>query len=228
MATAFDVFFCHALTNDMCGLDYVDLSTMRCVDKNFNAYCVEGLQKHEDYVLRKAMQARMAPDEHCFINKPHAINFKQVLHFIVPLERHCRKNDEKIVSLVNGAFDDVVVYSKNVRSSYFKSETLTTDKQANTINLLGALRTDFYERNLFLDYLIFVYVLELLKTFKHQEILDRKVCILGRTKVRNTIWDLSENVFDEMNKKIIFYPLKFLYKIKNNVGIIRNRLEKMS
>lgn len=243
MATVFDMFFCHALTNDMCGLDYVDLSTMKCVDKNFNAYCTEGLQKHEDYVLRKAVEARMEPDKNCFINKPHSINLKHVLRFIVPLERHCRKNDEKIVSLVNGAFNDVVVcYSKrktrrcafddvNVRSSYFESdftsETLSTDKQANTINLLGVLRTDFYERNLFLEYLIFVYVSELIKTFNHEEILDRNVCILGRTRVRNTIWDLSYNMFDKMNKKIIFYPLKFLYKIKNNIGIVRNRVEKM-
>lgn len=224
MTTAFDVFFCHALVNDMFGLDYVDLSTMKCVNKNFHTYCAEALHKHEDYLLRKAMQYRMKHDEHCFINKPHAINLKHLLRFIVPLERHCRKNDEKVVNLVNGAYDDVVLYSKKFRSSYFKSETLSSEKQANTINLLGALRTDFYERNLFLNYLIFVYVSELHKTFNHEEIRDSKVCILGRIQVCNTLWDLSNKIFFEMNKKIIFYPLKFLYKIKNTIGVIRKSI----
>jgi hypothetical protein len=225
MATAFDVFFNHGIAFNTTGLDYVDLTTMQCVSKTFHIYSNEYIFKHEEDLLNKAMKPRV----NNLSNKiqPHSLNFKRILQFVVPLDRHCHKNDKKIIQLVNNSFNDVSLYLEKKRCSYFIDNIPSREEQGNTIKMLSSISTNNIEKNMFFIYLTFIYVSEIRKIFSGPDIKNRKVCVLASRTVRKSICNSIDSIFKEMNNNILFYPLSFMNKLKNNIGVVRSSISRL-
>jgi hypothetical protein len=225
MATAFDVFFNHGIAFNTTGLDYVDLTTMQCVSKTFQIYSNEYISKHEEDLLNKAIKPRV----NNLSNKiqPHSLNFKKILQFVVPLDRHCNKSSKKIIQLVNDSFNDVSLYLKDKKCSYFIDNIPSIQEQKNTIKMLSSINTDNIEKNMFFIYLTFIYVSEIRKIFSGPDIKNRKICILASRTVRISICNSINRVFEEMNNSIIFYPLSFLNKFKHNIGVVRSSISRL-